>query len=74
MPTDMDIYLFDLRGYLILKNALTADEVAALNAGIDEILPLGMANGMAMYTAIPMAITKARTCNKFTRPVRRLRR
>ena len=40
MPTDMENYLFDLRGYLILKNALTADEVAALNAGIDEILPL----------------------------------
>lgn len=40
MLTDMDIYLFDLRGYLVLKNALTADEVAALNAGIDAILPL----------------------------------
>jgi hypothetical protein len=41
MPTDMDIYLFDLRGYLILKNALTTDEVAALNAVVDEIMPLG---------------------------------
>jgi ectoine hydroxylase-related dioxygenase (phytanoyl-CoA dioxygenase family) len=38
-PTDMEIYLFDLRGYLILKNALTADEVAALNAGIDALMP-----------------------------------
>jgi ectoine hydroxylase-related dioxygenase (phytanoyl-CoA dioxygenase family) len=28
-----------LRGYLILKNALTADEVAALNAGIDALMP-----------------------------------
>ncbi|GAB4445449.1 MAG: hypothetical protein Kow00120_15460 [Anaerolineae bacterium] len=40
MLTDLDIYLFDLRGYLLLENALSADEVAALNAGIDAILPL----------------------------------
>lgn len=40
MLTDMDIYLFDLRGYLLLENALTNDEVQALNAGIDAILPL----------------------------------
>lgn len=40
MLTDMDIYLFDLRGYLILENALTQEEVAALNKGIDDILPL----------------------------------
>ena len=38
-PTEMEIYLFDLRGYLVLKNALTADEVAELNAGIDALLP-----------------------------------
>jgi ectoine hydroxylase-related dioxygenase (phytanoyl-CoA dioxygenase family) len=38
-PTDMEVYLFDLRGYLILKNALTADEVAELNAGIDALMP-----------------------------------
>jgi hypothetical protein len=40
MLTDLDIYLFDLRGYLLLKNALSAAEVAALNAGIDALLPL----------------------------------
>lgn len=40
MLTDLDIYLFDLRGYLVIENALTADEVVALNAGIDAILPL----------------------------------
>jgi ectoine hydroxylase-related dioxygenase (phytanoyl-CoA dioxygenase family) len=38
-PTEMEIYLFDLRGYLILENALTAEEVAELNAGIDALLP-----------------------------------
>src|SRR5215470_259746 len=40
MPTDLETYLFDLRGYLIIENALNQAEVAALNAGIDAILPL----------------------------------
>ena len=39
-PTDREIYLFDLRGYLLLKHALNAAEVAACNAGIDAILPI----------------------------------
>lgn len=39
-PTDLETYLFDLRGYIVLENALTPDEVAALNAGIDSILPI----------------------------------
>ncbi len=39
-PTDLDIYLFDLRGYLILEEALGGDEVEALNAAIDALLPL----------------------------------
>jgi len=39
-PTDLDIYLFDLKGFLVLRNALSQDEVAALNAGINDILPL----------------------------------
>jgi hypothetical protein len=40
MLTDMDSYLFDLRGFLLLEGALSKDEVAALNAGIDNMLPL----------------------------------
>lgn len=40
MPTDMDIYLFDLRGYLLLEGALSPELVSELNAGIDAILPL----------------------------------
>lgn len=40
MLTELDIYLFDLRGYLVIEQALSRDEVAALNAGIDVILPL----------------------------------
>ena len=39
-PTDIDIFLFDLRGYLLLKNALTAAELAACNAEIDAVMPL----------------------------------
>ncbi|MDJ0755031.1 MAG: phytanoyl-CoA dioxygenase family protein [Ardenticatenaceae bacterium] len=39
-PTDREIYLFDLRGYLVLKNALSAQEVAACNAAIDAMLPI----------------------------------
>lgn len=39
-PSDLELYLFDLRGYLILENALTPQEVTALNAGVDAILPL----------------------------------
>jgi len=36
-PTDLEIYLFDLRGYLILENALTKQEVAEANACLDTI-------------------------------------
>ncbi|MEM7535304.1 MAG: phytanoyl-CoA dioxygenase family protein [Chloroflexota bacterium] len=39
-PTDLEIYLFDLRGYVVLKNALTSEEVAELNAGLDALPPL----------------------------------
>lgn len=39
-PTDMETYLFDLRGYIVLKNALSQEEVAALNASIDSMLPI----------------------------------
>ena len=37
MVSDLDVYLFDLRGYLHLEGALTADEVQALNDCLDEI-------------------------------------
>lgn len=37
IPDPMDEYLFDLQGYLVRKEALTTDEVEALNAGIDAI-------------------------------------
>ena len=37
MVSDLDIYLFDLRGYLLVEDALTADEVRSLNDCLDEI-------------------------------------
>jgi hypothetical protein len=40
MITDMDVYLFDLRGFLILKGAVPAAAVAEMNAAIDAMLPI----------------------------------
>ena len=40
MDFDLDTYLFDLRGYLHLENALTRVEVGELNACLDKIPPI----------------------------------
>lgn len=37
VPTPLDDYLFDLRGYLILKQALQPELVDALNAALDAV-------------------------------------
>ena len=37
---DVDDYLFDLRGYLLLKGALAIDEVDEINTAIDRMPPL----------------------------------
>ena len=37
MPTEMEDYLFDLRGYLILEQALSAGEVDELNERLDRL-------------------------------------
>jgi hypothetical protein len=36
--TDRERFLFDLNGYLVVPGVLTAEEVTALNAGVDEHL------------------------------------
>jgi hypothetical protein len=36
-PSDMEQYLFDLNGYIIIRNALSAGELAACNATLDEV-------------------------------------
>ncbi len=37
IPTDTEEYLFDLQGFVLLRNALTPEEVAACNACVDRI-------------------------------------
>ena len=40
MVSDLEIYLFDLRGYVVLPNALAPEEVAELNECLDAIPPM----------------------------------
>ena len=40
MPTEIQDYLFDLNGYLVLRKALDADLVRQLNATVDALPPL----------------------------------
>lgn len=40
MPTEMEDYLFDLNGYLVLKNAVTREHVDEMNAAAEALLPL----------------------------------
>jgi len=40
MVRDLDIYRFDLNGYIVLKGALSSDEVQALNAVLDDFPPM----------------------------------
>ena len=35
MVSEMDDYLFDLRGYIVLKQAVSEEDVAQLNACVD---------------------------------------
>ncbi len=37
MPSNMDDYLFDLKGYLILEQALSSEEVDELNVCLDQL-------------------------------------
>ena len=39
-PTEMEEYLFDLRGYLVLKNTITKEHVDELNTTIDTYLDM----------------------------------
>ena len=39
MPTEIEDYLFDLRGYLLVENALDQAELNALNTIVDELSP-----------------------------------
>ena len=56
-PTEMsedERYLFDLNGYLIVRNVLTADQVAAANAAIDARQELMVErSSAALRNAVP---------------------
>ena len=39
MPTEMEDYLFDLRGYLVIKNAVSVAALDELNAIVDRLSP-----------------------------------
>lgn len=50
MPTPIEDYLFDLKGYLVLRGALTADQVSRINRRIDELVAAQTdANGWIGY-------------------------
>jgi hypothetical protein len=36
-PSEMERYLFDLNGFIVIRNALSLDEVAACNGTLDEV-------------------------------------
>ena len=41
-PTALDDFLFDLRGYLVIENAIEAPLLDALNQAFDNFPPLGV--------------------------------
>ena len=65
--TDLENYLFDLRGYLHLEQVLSATEVKDLNDCLDAIPPLEP-GGTATSMPIPTAPSTASTCSRYTRP------
>ena len=67
-PTAMDDYLFDLRGYLILKGALSKAHVASLNAGIDEYTGLEPGEWSGWVQRAPPTQTKRELHNLYVRP------
>lgn len=50
--TPEEKFLFDLHGYLVVKNALTTEEVAELNAIADEKIPPATAPGQSRRSRI----------------------
>lgn len=39
-PTELDDYLFDLRGFVVIEDALSSERIDELNDAVDSILPL----------------------------------
>jgi hypothetical protein len=66
VPTDLDEYLFDLQGYLILRGLLSKAEVADANARIDTVprsLPRGGWHAGCTGRIIPSIATPLQICS-----------
>lgn len=70
LPMAMDDYLFDLRGYLILRNAVDAGHIAALNAVL-KYLPSNMDSGGATSSARTTMAPRVWSCVLSWRPENR---
>ena len=51
---DHERYLFDLNGYLVVPNALTADQVSRLNSVLDEHIAAECAPDMRTHRFVPL--------------------
>ena len=45
MVSEREKYFFDLNGFLLLKGALSSEEVAEIHAAIDRLLPCSDGGG-----------------------------
>ena len=57
-PTDLEAYLFDLRGFIVIEDALSGETVQSLNEAVDDMLPLepGAWHGHVHRKANPDAV------------------
>ena len=72
-PTPLDDYLFDLRGYLILENAVASDLLDRLNQALTPSPPSSRCSGGAMPSGAITLRKSALSCTTAWKPVRRLR-
>jgi hypothetical protein len=40
MPSELEAYLFDLRGYIVLQGAVDGDDIREMNEAVDALLPM----------------------------------
>jgi len=55
----LDEYLFDLNGYLIIKNALSKKELINLNKILDDLKNLVINSGPVMFMVIITEVRRA---------------
>lgn len=62
----MDEYLFDLRGYLLLKGALAPDEVRNINGILDKFI----ASQFEIFPVRNLAVILTPSCSEKSSPPR----